>query len=290
MSWFRRLWCRIFKCKPPSPPSGPLPPSRPGLLMCYFGVQDGQMASTGAHVNAAHIGSWGDWSSVAGRQQLTDTMVRYAKEAIANGVDKLIFTLDWCVLTPTNPRQLLPEATATKYLIEFCDRLTAEGLMDFVIGWYPVDEPNIPEIALSAGDIYITNSWIRNVTCHYTSGGVPAQALPLVCCYGQSNGVYPGIGSYDWVSFDNYGNDIFANGWYQHLVDQLGPSQRTFLVAGGSNPWRESPDPYYLHAQGDPRVVMIVPFAWFPSPDGIGFNGMQPAYDKVGDLIKAGGV
>lgn len=285
MDWKKWL-CEKLGCNTPPPPS----PNQ-NLLMCYFGTQDGQMAATAAHVNAAHIGSWGDWNPGPGRELLISECVRFAKDAVNHGVDKLIFTLDFCILTPTNPRHRLPDDVAVNNLIVFCDRLRAEGLIDKVIGWYPMDEPNIPEVGLSAADCAWACARCRDVTCHYTvgGGGHAENAKPMITTYAQRNGHYDGIESFDWVGIDNYGNQIFENGMYAGLVAQLNSKQKTTVVPGGSNPWREDPMYYYAHVVTDPKCAMIMPFAWFPSDgpnQGIGFNGMQPQYDDVGDLVK----
>jgi hypothetical protein len=226
----------------------------------------------------AHIGSWGDWSP-AGRGMLTDVIVELAHSAVGNGIEKLIMTLDWCLFTQTNPRRLLPEAQAVQYLTDFATRLTNEGLAGHVHGWYTIDEPNISEIGLSAADIATANNLIRA-----TLDG----QLPLLCIYGNEGryGAYPGIASYDWVGFDNYGAPIFSNGEYDNLVRQLSPMQHTIIVPGGASPWREDPRPFYDHAQTDGRVALIMPFKWFGT-DGIAVNGMAPPYRAVGKLIKA---
>lgn len=278
MNWFKKLLCKLFRIGCPTPPQPPatLPPCRPGMLFGYYGVQDGDIAQYHDNVNCVLIGSWGDWTTPQGRADLTNIMVGYAQEAVAAGITRLIFTLDFCLFTPTNPRQLLPEAVSVQYLTAFFQRLTTEGLMPHVAGWYTIDEPNIPEINLSAASIESANALIRAAD--------PTGRL-LFCIYG-GTGNYPGVQSFDVVGIDNYGAWIFGNGQYNQLLAQLTPAQRTIYVPGGADPWREDPDAFYMQAQGDPRCLLIMPFKWFGT-DGIGVNGMAPKYNAVGALVRA---
>lgn len=286
MNWFQKLLCKLFRIGcPPSPPPGPPPPCRQGLLFGYFGTQLGQPAQTMDHVNLAHIGSWGDWSTPQGRADLMDAMVMQAHQAVSSGITRIMFTIDWCLLTPTNPRELLPESTAVSFLTTFVRRIIGEGLAPYTYAWYVVDEPNIPEVALSAAEVTTICTLVRTVT-----NGSPVESLPLCTTYGTGNNDRPGIDMFDWVGIDNYGANVTTNGQYAALVAHLRPDQHTVLIPGGSDPWREDPRTYYDWAQGDQRVVWIMPFMWF-SPtggnDAIDHNGMAPQYQAIGRLVKA---
>lgn len=285
MNWFQKLLCKLFRIGcPPSPPPGPPPPSRPGLLFGYFGTEAGQPTATKDHVNLVHIGSWGDWTTPQGREDLMVNMLALAHEAVNNGVTRIMFTIDWCLLTPTNPRQLLPEATAVSYLHTFISRIIAEGLQSYAYAWYVVDEPNIPEVNLSTQQVQSICDLVRTITA-----GSPVEALPLVTTYGVGNNNRPGIQSFDWVGIDDYGSNVITNGKYAALVNLLRPDQHTVLIPGGSDPWREDPRTYYDYAQTTQRVVLIMPFMWF-SPtggnDAINHNGMAPQYQTIGRLVK----
>lgn len=284
MNWLKKLLCKWFKIGCPTPPSNdPITPCRSGLLFGYFGVQDGQMAEVGDHTNIAMIGSWGDWTTPEGRAALTDTMVRYAHEALAAGVNRIMFTVDWCLFTQTNPRKLLPEQTAVSRLVAFFDRLRTEGLDTHAFAWYLVDEPNIPEVNLSEQQMTSAIATFRGVA---NSAQFPSlNNLPIGVIYGGTHSGRPGIHSIDWAGIDNYGAPIFTNGEYDALVAQLVPGQYTILVPGGNDPWREDPVPFYNYAQTDPWALMIMPFKWFGN-DGIGQNGMAPQYRTVGQLVK----
>jgi hypothetical protein len=253
-------------------------PCRTPLRYAFYGTQDDQVARTKDFVNLVHVGAWGDWVTQQGRADLLNTIVGFGQQAKAAGLP-LMFTCDWCLFTQTNPRHNLPRDNAVGFMIEFCDRLRDEGLIDSVVAWYPIDEPNIHEIGLSPQQIFDANAVVRDVTQHYTDG-----IKPLAVIYGASSGHYPGIEGYDWCGMDNYGSPIFDNGQYLHLVNQLNDKQKTIIVPGGANPWREDPLPFYEHAQTDTRVIMVMPFLWF-SGDGIGSNGMAPQYQHVGNMI-----
>lgn len=278
MNWFKKLLCKIFGIGcPPAPSPDPTPgPSRPGLLFGYYGMQPGDAAQIADHVNVAHFGAWGDWT-VPGRSWLIDSIVALGHEAVTAGIHRLIFTLDFCVFTQTEPRQLLPQSTAIQYLTDFRDRLQSEGLLQHVIGWYPIDEPNGHGIELSAQQITDANQTIRYAL---------QDSLPLYCVYTANNGAYPAIGTYNVAGFDNYGAPIFTDGEYDNLRNQLSSSQTSIILPGGGDPWRESPWPFYNHAQTDMKVSLLMPFKWFGT-DGIGVNGMAPVYRQVGQLIKA---
>lgn len=284
MNWLKKLLCSLFRigCPKPPPPAPP-GPSRPGLLYGYFGTQDGQIAETADHINLVHIGAWGDWSTPEGREAMMADMCRWAHEALAGNVHRLMFTLDWCLFTQTNPRKLLPEATAVQRLTTFFTRLMNEGLTANTYSWYLVDEPNISEVNLSPAQLQTAIDTVKGVANSQVFPGLAN--LPFAAIYGASNGAYPGVQLFDWAGFDNYGAPIFTDGQYQHFKSQLRPGQKTILVPGGGDPWRENPEPFYNESQADTDVILIMPFKWFGT-DGIGANGMAPAYRAVGQRIK----
>lgn len=269
MNWLRNFLCKHFGiwCSHSEPMPETLPPCKAGLEFGYYG------GGGFDHSTVAHIGSWGDWSE-EGRAALIDTIVAQGHDAIAHGVTKLIFTLDFCLFTQTNPRQVLVPSVSIQYLSEFFKRLQDEGLWQYVYAWYPVDEPNIPEIDLDPDELYVVTSRIRALD----------PDRPLLCIFGWVNGRFPGIESFDWVGFDNYGAPIFDNGMYDALLDSLHPKQKTILVPGGASPWREAPYRFYKEAQR-PEVALIMPFIWV-TPDGIEVNGMAPEYRKVGLAVR----
>lgn len=284
MNWLKKLLCSLFRigCPNPPPPAPP-GPSRPGLLYGYFGTQDGQIAATADHIDLVHIGSWGDWTTPEGREAMMVEMCRWGHEALAAGVHRLMFTLDWCLFTQTNPRKLLPEATAVQRLTAFFNRLATEGLDANTFAWYLIDEPNIPEISLSPAQLQTAIAEVKATANNQAFAQL--SNLPIVAIFGASNGAYPGVQLFDWAGFDNYGAPIFTDGQFDSFAAQLAPAQKIIIVPGGGDPWRENPLPFYDKAQADQRIILIMPFKWFGT-DGIGNNGMAPQYQAVGQRIK----
>lgn len=284
MNWLKKLLCKLFRigCPNPPPPAPP-GPSRDGLLFGYFGVQDGQIADTADHVDLVHIGSWGDWTTPEGRESMMVEMCRWGHEALAAGVHRLMFTLDWCLFTQTNPRKLLPEATAVQRLTTFFNRLASEGLDANAFAWYLIDEPTIPEVNLSAAQLQTAIAEVKATA--NSQAFAQLSNLPIVAIAGGAGSAQDVVQLFDWVGFDNYGSPIFTNGEYDAFVAKLIPGQKIILVPGGDDPWREDPMPFYDQAQADPRVILIMPFKWFGT-EGIGANGMAPAYRAVGQRIK----
>jgi hypothetical protein len=284
MNWFQKQLRKVLDCPPCPEPPGP-GVSRPGLEYCYFGLQPTDPPQIHNHVTIAHIGSWGDWNNFDGMLNMVMALGHDAKKA---GIERLIFTPDFCCFTNYNqsPRQVLPLTTMQAKLITFADRLRSENLIEQVWGMYVIDEPNKPENALSAANVSQVCSTIRDVFSHYL-----LTAPKLCITYWWTWDHFPGIESLDYAGFDNYGAPIFTNGMYNHLRSQLKPEQKSIILPGGSNPWRENPDPFYEFAQNNLEVGMIMPFLWFDNPPefphGIVSNGMAPQYTAVGQKILA---
>jgi len=277
--WLRK----IVGCPDPTP----VPPQPRKLYYAYFGADSAQITATYQHVNLVHIGSWGDWVTPQGRINMINDIVAMAQQA--KGVNlPVMLSMDFCLFEQTNPRVPLPPEVSRAYMDEFFTRLRDENLIDTVAAFYPIDEPNIHEVAVSNQDMINANNWLRAVAGFYWD---PTKPLPLATIYGAGGGNsldnLPGISSFDWCGIDNYGADIFNNGQYNKLLSQMRPDQKTIYVPGGANPWREDPLPYYARALQDPRVVLITPFIWI-TDSGIAVNGMAPEYEHVGQLILAG--
>ena len=276
--WLRK----VVGCPDPIPPEPPDPNRK--LLYAYYGADSAQITSTYQHVNLVHIGAWGDWESAQGRINLINDIVAMAQQAKGANLPVML-TMDFCLFEQTNPRVPLPGEVSRTYMDTFFTRLRNENLLDTVVAFYVIDEPNIHEVAVSNQDMINTNNWLRAVAGFYWD---PTKPLPLAVIYGAGGGNsinnLPGISTFDWCGIDNYGSNIFSNGQYNTLLSQMRLEQQTIYVPGGSNPWREDPMPYYTRALQDPRVVMIMPFIWI-TPDGIAGNGMAPQYEAVGSLI-----
>lgn len=274
MSWFTNMRRKIGGCPPDPVPGG----SRPGITYCYFGTQVRDPAATADHVNMAMIGSWGDWNVPAFMYQMN---ADFFEEIITAGINKVMITLDWCLFTQTSPRHPLDNNTCVSNLISFFDFLRDENYLSLVQAYYLIDEPDIHENGLNNEQVINAAQRVRDVLNAYQ----PAMAKGPICVIYGPNNNYPGITAIDWAGFDNYGAPIFSNGQYDGLKSQLRPDQKTIIVPGGNDPWREDPQPFYDKAQDDTQVGMIMPFKWFGS-DGIGVNGMAPQYRAVGTKIK----
>lgn len=145
---------------------------------------------------------------------------------------------------------------------------------------YPEDEPSV-----SAEEIRRGNAALRTMMAGF---GV---SIPLAVIYG-ANGPYPGIETYDWVGLDNY--EYGANVLTRYAELHLRPEQRTMLVPGGADPWRQDPRLFLEYANANPQVVAIIAFIWldFPAPGvgrGIRSNGLAPAYVAAAQAITAPG-
>lgn len=280
MNAFRKLLCKMFGigCEQPAPPSPPsttpVPPQ--DLLFGYYA--GGDVKTFADHCNVLFIGSWGDWVSVQGRSNITNTFIQQIEAAKNNGIARVMIVLDWCVFTPQF--KLLPEALAVQYLTTFFNALEAANCTWPVVAVYPVDEPDVQGI--NTADMTTANALIRVTMAQYGY----LKDKPLAVTYGV-NGT-PAISTFDWCGFDNYGAPIFTDGEYDSFVAKLRPEQRTIIVPGGGDPWKQDPTPFAQKAASDPRVKLIMPFMWFDNGGNknIETNGMAPAYRAVGFPIK----
>lgn len=274
---FLEITCKWFGvgCVTPTPTPTPVPgTSRPGLLFGYYG--GGNANEFADHCNMVHVGSWGDWVTPQGRINLTQSMINQMRAARDNGIHRIMITLDWCLFTPA-PLHLLPRDTAIPYLITFFDTLRAAGVITMVHAIYTVDEPDV--MGLNGMEVGEANQAIRDVIFHYPE----LKGKPLVVTYGVEG--TPGIGSYDWCGYDDYGTGVSG---YNNFAAKLLPEQKVVLVPGGADPWREDPVNFNNKAQAETRVALIMPFIWRDDAGvkSIHTNGMAPAYAAVGKPIK----
>jgi len=282
MNWFKKLLCKLFKINcPPVPPNPPPTTSRGDILFAYFA--GGDVPEFANHCNALFVGSWGDWITPVGRQNITDNFVNQVTDAKAAGITRVIIATDWCLMTDAHVP--LPQVMAQVYLREFFNALQAAGHNDVTYIMYPVDEPDV--LNISTTDMAAMNATLRAVMSEYTW----LNGRPLAVTYGDragKGGPLPGLASFDWCGFDNYGSPIFTNGEYDYFRAQLGSDQKTVILPGGCDPWKEDPLPFYNKAQQDAKVAMIMPFMWFTNGGnpGIKDNGMAPQYVACGTPIK----
>jgi hypothetical protein len=198
------------------------------------------------------------------------------QDAVTHGITKVMPTFDWCLFHPNWTS--LPLAQAQNYTIAFVDALVAAGVAKYVAAIYTLDEPDVNHVTRQ--QVFDANSVLRDVFSWY-----PDLRAPLVTTYGVEG--TPGIESFDWAGFDNYGTDIFNNGEYDAFVSKLSTTQKVTIIPGGGSPWRDNPAPFYAKAQADPRIVLVMPFIWQDGENqGIRSNGMLYPYVEVGKPIK----
>lgn len=283
LATFKQILCKWFGIACPPAPTGPTGPTPPASRLLNFGYYGGSATPNGIadfadHCNFLHIGSWGDWVSPQGRTDIIVGVANQMQAAKANGINRVMITADFCLFD--NQFRPLPPSLAQAFLRGFIDTLDGLRLLPMIAAVYTVDEPDVNGI----GDVAMTqtNALLRSVMSDYPA----LNGKPLVTTYGV-NGT-PGLRSFDWAGFDNYGTPIFANGEYQAFVAKLTPNQRVVVVPGGGSPWKDDPTPYMNQAQVDPRIVLIMPFLWREDSGhaGISSNGMASQYKAVGKAIK----
>lgn len=235
----------------------------------YYSVGPTQVAETKSHTNViVELGYLGEPAAIAHLQA--------AQQPSIIGLQGYIWQAGL-------PFRLQPNAYAN--IIGYLDRLKYYGLMNNIIAFYPVDEPNIT--VGNPADIVTAVNIVRQAAANY----VELAGVKVMTTYSQSTTPYPGISSFDWVGFDNYSMGAAILGApYDTLKAQLNANQKIVLVPGGYQ--FQDPQPFIDKALADPKVVMIMPFIWYDNADpangvhqGIRSNGMGPAYCKAGRLL-----
>lgn len=264
------LTATIFSCGG-SPESNIPPPTtvRTDLLFGYIGSSNTQLAETSDHVNIFFAGTWDGQEA-----QLSQAMF-----ASSLGLPIMLDVADQVGL----PFDAASAEVRTRTRLQ---QLQLANVLGSVKAFY-FDEPDLNN-RMSSADVVAMNSMLRRVAGEF--GATPALATIYTAGF-----TWPGVSSFDWVGFDNYGagSSIFVNGDYGKLKAALFPTQRIILVPGGADPWRTDPTQFFNMAQQDLQVIAVMPFAW---PDGttkdwgagIRSNGMAPAYKAVGLRIKNG--
>jgi hypothetical protein len=244
---------------------------RPDLLFAYFGIMGQQIKETAAHVNTLFPMAWNfeNWNTAQGRGWIGDALIAQCEEAVAQGVSKIILGCDFLIFDyPYRYR-------GTTELAAFVTRLSERNLWDKVVALYPVDEPDLVGL--------------DDATMNRVNTDLHAFGKPVACIYTDRK-QWPGLASVDWAGFDKYGSDVQGDGTLADLKRRLRPEQRILLLAGGSDPWRDSVKPVLAYANGDQQVVGIVAFIYgeHGGNKGIRDNGMQGEYAAVGTAIKTG--
>lgn len=238
----------------------------------YYGDMSYQLEETKDHVNVVWIAAWDryplSWADCV--------FQRIAEASVAGKKSIVMMTNETYVDGKLNPKAL-------QELNELFFKLSGTDYLKDVVAIYPTDEPDGSNF--SSEEIQKTNDAIRNVMKNY-----PALKNTALAVIYTGSEKYPGIEFYDWVGFDDYKQGSFVlGGMYNRLANKLRPDQRTILVPGGCDKWRQDPEPFADFALTHNRVVAVVPFIWIDNaapgnPNvglGIRSNGMKDAYKKA---------
>lgn len=261
---------------------------RTDVLFGYYGAFNEQVSETRDHVNLF-------WSL---QFEGLDKLVQNIRDAAMPTV--------LCVglqLTERNSRGLsVMRADGEGRLREFLARLELEGVLRYVVGLTPGDEPNSQFNSLL--DWTKSCDVMRLVAADFPDLADVKTVMLL-------NGAAPmdiWVPHADIVGFDCYNRraSIFqkASWWppkwdgeYTRLRKMLRPDQRTFLVPGGAKArdvYEQDPTPFINASHTYPEVWAVVPFLWGSTVDkdnvitGIrDIPAMRDAYTKAGQsLIK----
>lgn len=239
----------------------------------YYGDMAFQFEETKDHINTAWIACWD-------RHPLTwaDCMFqRVAQASVAGKKSVIMMTNDTYIDRKLNYKAL-------EELDELLLKLSGTDYLKDVVAIYPTDEPDGSEI--SPDEIAKTNNAIRNIMSKY-----PALKNTALAVFYTGSEKYPGIQYYDWVGFDEYHIGERALGAkYNRMVNKLRPDQRTIIIPGGCDKWRQDPRPFVDFALTNNRVVAVVPFIWIdnaaPGNDDVGLgirsNGLKELYKEAG--------
>jgi len=253
------------------------------LYFGYFGFDDTEAALTADHVNLALLPGWGPPGY---RDIISERILSQMQQCKDKGIPWVSVALDHILYTYSGSKATYNgDGVVVPLVIAFFDEMVKRNLTSLVKSFYPIDEPDVGGVPASA--VFSANSVIRNVASHYRY----LDNATLGVIYGDRKN-YPGIESYDWVGFDNYGarEGIFnSGGMYSYLLSRLKPNQKTIIVPGGANPWKQDPARFVQQALNDPRVAWLCPFLWVSSPPGNGIqdNGMAATYRSAGRQILA---
>lgn len=242
---------------------------RTDLRYGYYGRDRNQCDETAGAVNLAVELRW---------DSLDATIERMRRQPVPT----ILTVSSECWINATTLR---PDADVQ--LRATLDALRSAGVIGQVIGFYVIDEPDL--WGSSDADVTAACATVRKVAADYADLG----GCILACCYSKS-GRYPGVTAFDWVGVDDYPEDsnMLTGAPLSGLRSVLRDDQRIFLVPGGCDPFRGSPEAFRRAAHSDPKVAAIIPFLWIDYDDpqgkrqkGIRNNGMDAVYRKLGAEI-----
>ena len=249
------------------------PATRDEILFGYYGDSPTQIAETKDHVNVAMVAGWGN-------------NIPWADEVIGRVAEASILHLKSMIMMPfgtyTNGQFSMAAFDALTLVF---DRLQQLGYLANVVAIYPVDEPELYNI--SNEEVVAGNKKIRDLMAKYPE--LKYTALAVIYSNSPNN---PGIETYDWVGIDDYskGASVLAS-QYTSLVGRLTPEQRTIIIPGGADPWKQDPDAFVNYALNTPQVKLVMPFIWIDNAAtgvglGIRSNGMMTAYIAAANKLK----
>lgn len=241
---------------PSQPPTSTPQSSKPDF--CYFGVGDNQIAETYDHVTCVLIADWGDWDK--DQVYIQQRTIQYLQEAKARGIKKAIVANGFLTWT------MKGDSKGTQYLQVFRTQLEALGLLDMVVAWYPMDEPD-----LAVKDGRITEAQLVDGIQRIHSVFPDIQFMTI---YGDHGG-YPAEGWFDHKGKDNYGHGV---------VTMPGGD---LLVPGGADPWREDPQATLDYIKQHGGINYVISFLWVDySEKGIRNNGTAEKWRAFGRQLK----
>ena len=197
--------------------------NRTDLYYGYYGTLGSQARDTADHVNLVLDHSWDG-------EDATFQRMREYKIPTLLGVERFLFDANG-----------MYKASAPLEFDSFIGRLISVGVFNSVLGFYPVDEPDLKNI--SSESMIEANVMIRTILQKYSQ-----KSYILAVIYSNPAGSLPGLGSFNWVGFDDYGNGdkIFTNGEYARFRNRVGSMQSLILVPGGADPWTVTICWYFL--------------------------------------------
>lgn len=240
----------------------------------YYGDLSFQYDEVKDHVNTVWIAAWDRYP----KSWVDCVYDRVVQASEGNKKSVIMMT------TGTYTDDRLFNYHVLQELDELFTKLDTAKQLNNIVAIYPTDEPDgsdIPSEEIAKG-----NAAIRNVMVKYPD--LKNTALAVIYTGSEK---YNGIQYYDWVGFDEYRKgDAVLGAKYRRLLTRLRSDQRTILVPGGCDKWRQDPRPFVDFALNNPRVTAIVPFIWIDNAAagnedvglGIRSNGLAELYREAG--------
>lgn len=244
--WFVKRWRKFTKNYDISIAEPSI--KRPDLLVGYYSTNDEQPNEVKAHVNL----NWEtQFQGVAGVVRHMQIM----KCSTVLDVSPQLYTrkeVNGETRTVLNNKDLAEDG-----LRELFDAMAAGGVLRYVLGITPIDEPNHrPGVMDTVPEALATLKKIINEYNELTG-------VNLVCIYATGN-PYGSIEMFDWVGFDDYGKRTSVlekrGGLYGQLTRQLRSTQKTIIIPGGT--FGQDPVPFINFAHANKEVVAVLGFLW----------------------------